>query len=79
MPHNLISVGGIFLTSNKLCMLIGGLLLLIGIVWTIVLHTKYAVRITTAEGEKNTVISPEKDYINQIVIAINSAFRTAHY
>ncbi len=78
IPPDVYSLGDIFITSNKLSILVGGLLILIGMVWIFLHHTKYAVRITTAEGEKNTVISPEKDYIHQIVNAINSAFRIVH-
>ncbi|MEO5569365.1 MAG: DUF6232 family protein [Bacteroidia bacterium] len=78
MPVNVLLVGNIFFTSNKLCLVVGVLLGIIGVIWAAAKHVKYAVRITTAEGEKNTVISQQKDYIQQIVIAINSAFTRAH-
>ena len=41
---------------------------------TLYLGERYAVSITTAEGEKNVVISKRKEYITQIVHALNEAF-----
>ena len=35
---------------------------------------KYAVRIFTAEGEKNVVVSQSREYISQIVDALNRAY-----
>ncbi len=35
---------------------------------------RYAVSITTAEGERNVVVSDRKEYITQIVHALNEAF-----
>lgn len=47
--------------------IIGALILLLS-------HEKYAVRIGTAEGEKNAVVSRKREYIAQIVDAVRSAF-----
>jgi hypothetical protein len=38
------------------------------------LREKYAVRIYTAEGEKNVVVSASREYISQIIDALNRAF-----
>jgi hypothetical protein len=35
---------------------------------------RYAVRIATAAGEKNVLVSRKKEYIEQIVEALNRAF-----
>ncbi len=70
-PETTDSVG--MLTSNLVAILAGSVLLLFGIVWAAALHNKYAVRINTAEGEKNIVVSPKRDYIDQIVTAIHQA------
>jgi len=52
----------------------GVLLVLAGIFVMLRLREKYAVRIITAEGEKNLVISQSREYISQIVDALNRAF-----
>jgi hypothetical protein len=48
---------------------------LTGVLITGLMRERYAVRIATAEGEKNVVISSQKEYIAQIVDAISSAYR----
>jgi hypothetical protein len=58
---------------NEIAMIIGGILFILGVIWALAAHEKYAVRVTTAEGEKNVVVSTKKDYVNQIVSAINRA------
>ena len=51
-----------------------GALALIGIIVLAIVRERYAVRIATAEGEKNAVVSDKKEYISQIVNALNEAF-----
>ena len=57
-------------------LLMGGgvLLVLIGIFVMLRLREKYAVHITTAEGEKDVIVSRSREYISQIVDALNRAF-----
>jgi hypothetical protein len=52
----------------------GVLLVLTGIFVMLRLREKYAVHITTAEGEKDVVVSRSREYISQIVDALNRAF-----
>lgn len=52
----------------------GVVLVLAGIFVMLSLREKYAVRIFTAEGEKNLVVSQSREYISQIVDALNRAF-----
>ena len=52
----------------------GVLLVLLGIFVMLRLREKYAVHITTAEGEKDVVVSRSREYISQIVDALNRAF-----
>lgn len=53
----------------------GGLgLFVIGLILIAVARDRYAVRIATAEGEKDAVVSTKREYIAQIVDAINRAF-----
>lgn len=59
---------------NTLALWVGAVLTLVGFLILAAAKTRYAVRIGTAEGEKNAIISPKKEYIAQIVNAIHSAF-----
>jgi len=62
------------LTANQAAIGAGILLLVIGAVWMMFTKERYAVSITTAEGERNVVVSERKEYITQIVHALNEAF-----
>jgi hypothetical protein len=53
----------------------GGALSLLGLILLSLSRKRYAVRISTAEGEKNAVVSEKREYIAQIVDALNRAFR----
>jgi hypothetical protein len=55
-------------------MVTGALLFAAGFVVVIMKKEKYAVKIITAEGEKNVVVSQSREYVNQIVAALNRAF-----
>ncbi len=63
-----------YVTANTVAMWAGGALALIGIIVLAIVRERYAVRIATAEGEKNAVVSDKKEYISQIVNALNEAF-----
>jgi hypothetical protein len=53
----------------------GGIALaVIGLLMLLLARERYAVRIGTAEGEKNAVISRRREYIAQIVDAVHRAF-----
>ncbi len=69
-----VQVFGFSFLTVSLLMLGGACLLLIGILMMLKLREKYAVRILTAEGEKNVVVSRSREYISQIVDALNRAF-----
>lgn len=77
IPSALISnvrIQGTWLTANEIAMAIGIVLLLTGAVLMWTLKERYAVSITTAEGEKNVIVSERKEYVTQIVHALNEAF-----
>lgn len=59
---------------NRLVLLIGVCCLVFGVVLALSIGERYSVRITTAEGEKDVVISRKKEYITEIVHALNNAF-----
>jgi TM2 domain-containing membrane protein YozV len=61
-------------TGNMLALWIGIALFVIGIVALSLGKERYAVRIATAEGEKNAIVSDKREYIAQIVDAVNKAF-----
>jgi hypothetical protein len=61
-------------SSNSVALWIGIVLALVGLIMLLVAKEKYAVRIGTAEGEKNAVVSRKREYIAQIVDALHSAF-----
>jgi hypothetical protein len=62
------------LDANMLAMWIGAALFVIGILAIALGKERYAVRIATAEGEKNAIVSDRREYIAQIVDAVNKAF-----
>ena len=69
-----IQSGDSFIDANNLAIWTGAGLLVIGLLVLIIVRERYAVRIATAEGEKNAVVSSRKEYITQIVDAISRAY-----
>jgi len=67
-------INGEQVTANALAMWAGVAIALIGLLVLVIVRERYAVRIATAEGEKNAVVSEKKEYISQIVDALNEAF-----
>lgn len=65
---------GFSLIINSVVMASGAFLLLAGLLIMLKLREKYAVRIFTAEGERNVVVSQSREYITQIIDALNRAF-----
>jgi hypothetical protein len=59
--------------ANTIAIWAGAGLALIGILILGLLRERYSVRIATAEGEKDAVVSQKREYIGQIVDAINQA------
>ncbi len=69
-----VNILGFSLLVNSVLMIGGVLLLVGGLLIMLRLREKYAVRIFTAEGEKNVVVSNSREYISQIVDALNRAY-----
>ncbi|HOX81902.1 MAG TPA: DUF6232 family protein [Chryseolinea sp.] len=65
-----------YATSN-IQILVGAAIVCIGIALMLLLHKRYALRIETAEGMKNAVISKSKEYVDQIQNAIRKAKASA--
>ena len=77
VPKNFIpsvNAFGIFLSGNAILLGGGAAIVLIGVLIIGLLREQYAVRIATAEGEKDVVISKQKEYVTQIINALNRAF-----
>ncbi|WP_347069741.1 DUF6232 family protein [Flavobacterium sp. WV_118_3] len=58
---------------NDFQIMIGGILLIVGIMWHINIRDSFTVRISTNSGETDSIISSDEDYIKKIVSALNEA------
>ena len=70
-----VEIGRVIITPDGIAVGVGILLMLAGLLIMGLVRERYAVRIATAEGEKNVVVSKSKPYITQIVDALNKAIR----
>ncbi len=61
----------IFISTNLQAL--GGLLIILGIIWYILIKDSFTVRISTNSGEVNSLRSKDKLYIEKIIKAINNA------
>lgn len=61
------------LSANKLILLGGVTLIIISMLISILLKKRYSVRIATAEGDKDVVISERREYVTLIVEALDQA------
>ncbi len=71
-------INGEVVSVNNVAIWAGGALAVIGLLILAIVRERYAVRIATAEGEKDAVVSDKKEYISQIVNALNEAFSRYH-
>jgi hypothetical protein len=62
------------MSGNFIALWSGIGLVVIGLLVLILTKERYAVRIGTAEGEKNAIVSTKREYIAQIVDAVHTAF-----
>ena len=62
------------ISGSTLAVWIGVALFVIGLLVLIFTKERYAIRIGTAEGEKNALVSTKREYIAQIVDAVHTAF-----
>lgn len=69
-----VAIGNTLVRGHTIVLAIGALLAFFGVLIIGLMRERYAVRISTAEGEKNVVVSHRKEYITQIVDAISSAY-----
>ncbi len=74
-----IDLGETVILSNVFAAWLGVVVALIGTIHIIAQRERYAVRIATAEGEKNVIVSKHKEYISQIIDALNEAYRNVDF
>jgi hypothetical protein len=65
---------GVTLSGKAILLSAGAFMTLVSVLIMGLLHEKYAVRISTAEGEKDVIVSKQKEYVTQIINALNRAF-----
>ena len=63
------------ITANAIALGLGIGMFVAGLLALIFMRDRYAIRIATAEGEKNVLVSPRREYVTQVVDALNKAFR----
>jgi hypothetical protein len=63
-----------WVTVNDWAVIFGATLGLVGLLIAMLVKTKYAVRIATAEGENDVVVSKHREYVRQIIDGLNKAF-----
>jgi hypothetical protein len=59
---------------NYLAQWTGTALTVLGLILTVMLRERYAIRIATEEGEQDAVISTKREYIREILDALNRAY-----
>ena len=72
-------IEGKYISANEMALYLGATLLSLGIIRTVKVRKRYALRIATLEGEQNAIVSHKKEYINHILNALNNAFHTNDY
>jgi hypothetical protein len=65
-------------TANQIALWSGIAVAIIAVLALTLSRERYAVRIATAEGEKNAIVSYKRAYIANIVDAVHSAFDLGH-
>jgi hypothetical protein len=63
-----------YVSANDVAVFTGSLIAAAGLLFAVLVKPKYAVRISTAEGESNAVVSRQQEYIRQIIDGLNRAF-----
>lgn len=62
------------ISANLIALSLGIGLFVVALLVLCFMRDRYAIRIATAEGEKNVLVSPRREYISLVVDALNIAF-----
>ena len=68
-------LGSSNMSLDQVAGIIGFIFIILGLVGLVLRHKKYSVHIRTAEGERDPLVSRKKDYVSQVVSAINTAVK----
>ena len=63
-------------TTANIHIFVGAIITVLGISYMLLIPRRYAIRIETAEGEKNAVVSNRREYVKQIFNAVRKARST---
>jgi hypothetical protein len=78
--HNIrleeIYIGNLLITTDRLFLIVGGILILLGLLWLSTLQNEYAVVISTDDGEWNPISGRKKDELWKIVSALKKAINS---
>ena len=73
--YDSLSIPARFTTAN-IHIFVGAIITVLGICCMVLIPRRYAVRIETAEGEKDAVVSNRREYVKQIFNAVRKARST---
>jgi uncharacterized membrane protein len=62
------------INAKETAMVVGSVLLIVGTIILSRTKERYAIRLATAEGIRNVLVSKRKEYVTQILDALNRAF-----
>ena len=68
------SISGFTLNQNTLLVILGIASIAIGSLVVILSKERYGLKIATAQGERNVIVSERREYISMIVDALNKAY-----
>ncbi|MEJ0033974.1 MAG: DUF6232 family protein [Bacteroidota bacterium] len=68
-----------WVTVNDWAVIFGAMIAVAGLLLAMLVKPRYAVRIKTAEGENDVVVSRQREYIRQIIEGLNKALRCERY
>lgn len=69
----IIMVTGVLLLFAKEARIVGIIAIILAVLLLMPIKNEFAVRISTNSGEANSIISKDKNYVEQIVNALNNA------
>lgn len=69
-----VQIGNVAIDAFAWTIIFGVLLTIAGLFMMVMMKPRYALRIATAEGEDDVIISPKREHVRQIIDALNRAF-----
>jgi hypothetical protein len=69
-----VQIGNVAIDAYAWTIVFGVLMTIAGLFMMVLMKPRYALRISTAEGDDDVIISPKREYVRQIIDALNRAF-----